>query len=64
MYDVQLLDALGYQKAQGVYRHPERKVIFLVVAADVRRPASWSRLEFGRRYALRMKKMLRTCDIA
>ncbi len=26
---VQLLDALGYQKAQGVYRHPERKVIFL-----------------------------------
>ena len=26
---VQLLEALGYQKAQGVYRHPERKVIFL-----------------------------------
>src|SRR5450755_4728330 len=26
---VQLLEALGYQKAQGAYRHPERKVIFL-----------------------------------
>ncbi len=26
---VQLLETLGYQKAQGVYRHPERKVIFL-----------------------------------
>jgi hypothetical protein len=26
---VQLLEALGYQKAHGVYRHPERKVIFL-----------------------------------
>src|SRR5580692_967366 len=26
---VQLLKALGYQKAQSVYRHPERKVIFL-----------------------------------
>ena len=26
---VQLLDALGYQKANGVYNHPERKVIFL-----------------------------------
>lgn len=26
---VQLLEILGYQKAQGVYRHPERKVIFL-----------------------------------
>ena len=26
---VELLEALGYQKAQGVYRHPERKVIFL-----------------------------------
>ena len=26
---VQLLETLGYQKAQGVYGHPERKVIFL-----------------------------------
>jgi hypothetical protein len=26
---VQLLETLGYQKVQGVYRHPERKVIFL-----------------------------------
>lgn len=26
---VQLLETLGYQKAQGVYEHPERKVIFL-----------------------------------
>lgn len=26
---VQLLDVLGYRKAQGVYEHPERKVIFL-----------------------------------
>src|SRR5271170_6149176 len=26
---LQLLDALGYQKARGVYRHPERRVIFL-----------------------------------
>src|SRR5271163_1935690 len=26
---VQLLETLGYQKDQGVYRHPERKVIFL-----------------------------------
>ena len=26
---VQLLTALGYQKVQGVYEHPERKVIFL-----------------------------------
>ena len=26
---VQLLEALGYQKSQGVYRHPDRKVIFL-----------------------------------
>ena len=26
---VQLLEVLGYEKAQGVYRHPERKVIFL-----------------------------------
>src|ERR1700692_2867612 len=25
----QLLDALGYRNDQGVYRHPERKVIFL-----------------------------------
>jgi diadenosine tetraphosphatase ApaH/serine/threonine PP2A family protein phosphatase len=25
----QLLEALGYQKANGVYRHPERRVIFL-----------------------------------
>jgi len=26
---VQLLETLGYQKAQGVYEHPERKVVFL-----------------------------------
>jgi hypothetical protein len=26
---VQLLETLGYQKAQGVYRHPDRKVVFL-----------------------------------
>lgn len=26
---VELLDILGYQKAQGVYRHPERQVIFV-----------------------------------
>ena len=26
---VQLLETLGYQKAQGVYEHPKRKVIFL-----------------------------------
>src|ERR1700731_4714723 len=26
---VQLLNALGYRKAQGFYQHPERKVIFL-----------------------------------
>src|SRR6185436_15096978 len=26
---VQLLEALGYQQAQGVYGHPDRKVIFL-----------------------------------
>ena len=26
---VQLLEALGYEKARGSYRHPERKVIFL-----------------------------------
>jgi hypothetical protein len=26
---VKLLETLGYQKVQGVYRHPERKVIFL-----------------------------------
>src|ERR1035437_9170489 len=26
---VQLLNILGYQRAQGVYRHAERKVIFL-----------------------------------
>ena len=26
---VELLEALGYQKAQGVYRHSERRVIFL-----------------------------------
>jgi len=26
---LQLLDALGYQKAQGVFRNPERRVIFL-----------------------------------
>jgi hypothetical protein len=26
---VQLLERLGYQKDQGVYRHPDRKVIFL-----------------------------------
>src|SRR5262249_40172257 len=26
---VQLLETLGYQKAQRVYRHPDRKVIFL-----------------------------------
>src|SRR3954471_8313353 len=26
---VQLLEELGYQKAQSVYGHPERKVIFL-----------------------------------
>jgi len=26
---VQLLEALGYKKHQGVYRHPERQVIFL-----------------------------------
>src|SRR3954454_18200128 len=25
----QLLETLGYEKAQGAYRHPERKVIFL-----------------------------------
>ncbi len=25
----QLLETLGYQKALGAYRHPERKVIFL-----------------------------------
>src|SRR5476651_959511 len=25
----QLLNALGYEKLRGVYRHPERKVIFL-----------------------------------
>src|SRR5271155_4426880 len=25
----QLLEALDYQRAQGTYRHPERKVIFL-----------------------------------
>jgi hypothetical protein len=26
---VQLLELLGYEKAQGTYRHPERKLIFL-----------------------------------
>ncbi len=26
---IQLLGILGYQKKQGVYEHPERKVIFL-----------------------------------
>jgi predicted MPP superfamily phosphohydrolase len=26
---MQLLEALGYEKSQGVYRHTERKVIFL-----------------------------------
>src|SRR5450631_4067579 len=26
---VRLLETLGYQKSQGAYRHPERKVIFL-----------------------------------
>ena len=26
---VQLLEKLGYEKRQGVYWHPERKVIFL-----------------------------------
>ena len=26
---MQLLEALGYKKGKGVYRHPERKVIFL-----------------------------------
>ena len=26
---VQLLETLGYEKAQGVYRHPERRVNFL-----------------------------------
>src|ERR1700676_1485199 len=26
---MQLLEALGYGKSQGVYRHPERRVIFL-----------------------------------
>jgi Calcineurin-like phosphoesterase len=26
---VELLETLGYQKSQGTYRHPERKVIFL-----------------------------------
>jgi len=26
---VQLLDALGYEKGQGSYRHPDRKVVFL-----------------------------------
>ena len=26
---VQLLELLGYEKAKGSYRHPERKVIFL-----------------------------------
>ena len=26
---VQLLEILGYRKPQGVYGHPERKVIFL-----------------------------------
>src|SRR5436190_24142615 len=26
---VQLLESLGCQKAQGVYRHPERRVIFV-----------------------------------
>ena len=26
---VQLLEALGYQKVQGTYRHSERKVIFV-----------------------------------
>ncbi len=26
---VQLLETLGYQKADGVYQHPERKIIFL-----------------------------------
>lgn len=26
---VQLLEKLGYRKAQGVYRHPERQIIFL-----------------------------------
>ncbi len=25
----QLLEKLGYQKTQGIYRHPERQVIFL-----------------------------------
>src|SRR5947208_2510055 len=26
---VKLLETLGYQKAKGVYRHPERRVIFV-----------------------------------
>ena len=26
---LQLLEKLGYEKAQGAYRHPDRKVIFL-----------------------------------
>jgi len=26
---VQLLETLGYEKAQGSYRHPDRRVIFL-----------------------------------
>ena len=26
---VQLLETLGYKKVNGVYRHPDRKVIFL-----------------------------------
>ena len=44
---VQLLEALGYRKTQGVYRHPERKVVFLGDFID-RGPQIRSVLELAR----------------
>ncbi len=37
---VQLLKALGYEKAQGSYRHPDRQVIFM---PELEIFVSWSR---------------------
>ena len=44
---MQLLEALGYKKAQGSYRHPDRKVIFLGDFID-RGPKIWQVLEIVR----------------
>jgi hypothetical protein len=57
---VQLLETLGYQKAQGAYRHSERRVIFHGALID-RGPKIRQVFELVRPERLLLIKGLRRC---